>query len=220
MSLFFSPECLPFAVSAVILIVLTVLEMLCLLVGFSLGEVIEKGFPEDHGSISGLLSWVNNGRVPTLVLLMLFLGLFAINGFVLQSLMHMLWAPLPAWIAAVPAFALALPEMRSATRLVARIVPRDETYAVDLSDFIGRTGEVTLGPLDQGLPGRIRAKDMHGNWHVFRARAAENEMPIPVGTQILIVDHASDIFIAIIAPSDTLTPPNSDSPNQGSRELP
>lgn len=215
MELFLAPECLPFAVSAIILVGLTALELLSLLIGFSVGEVLNKAWPEDHGGISGLLSWLNYGGVPVLVLIMLFLGMFAINGFVLQAVMHAFWAPLPALVASVPAFLVAVPEVRSLSGLVARIVPRDETYAVDLADFVGRTAEITVGPLDQGLPGRVRAKDRHGNWHVFRAKAAPNETPIAIGTQVLIVDRMSDIFIVIVAPSDLQTPSN---PN--STELP
>lgn len=207
MELFLAPECLPFAVSAIILVGLTGLELVSLLIGFSFGEMLNKAWPDDHGGISGLLSWLNYGGVPVLILLMLILGMFAINGFVLQAILNAFWGPLPALAASIPAFLFAIPEVRFASGLVARIVPRDETYVVDLSDFVGRTAEVTVGPLDQGLPGRIRAKDRHGNWHVFRAKAAPNETPIAIGAQVLIVDRASDIFIVIVAPSDLQTQP-------------
>lgn len=203
MELFLDPQSTPFAVAAIILVGLTALEMCCLLIGFSLSEFIGKALPEDHGSgLSGLLSWLNYGGVPILVLLMLFLGMFAINGFVLQAMARTIWMPLPALVAAAPAFLVAIPEVRSLTRIVARLVPRDETYAVDLAEFIGRTGEVTVGPLDQGLPGRLRTKDRHGNWHSFRAKAALNEPPMAIGAQVLIVDLKSNIFITIAAPSD------------------
>src|SRR6218665_3893027 len=103
MELFLSPECMPFAVSAVMLAALTGLEMLCLLVGFSLGEVFSKALPEDHNGLAGLLSWLNYGGVPILILLMLFLGLFSINGFVIQAIAHMLWSPMTALLASIPA---------------------------------------------------------------------------------------------------------------------
>lgn len=207
MQLFLAPESLPFAIAAVMLAALTGIEMLCLLLGFSLGEAIDKAWIDDHNGVSGLMSWLNVGGVPILILLMLFLGLFAMTGFVIQAVAVAAWAPLPASLAALPAFVLALPAVRVTSRWVARIVPRDESYVVDLGDFVGRSGEVTVGPLDQGLPGRIRLKDRHGNWHVLRARAARNEEPIAIGAQVLIVDRTSDIFIAISAPSDLLTPP-------------
>lgn len=207
MHLFFAPECLPFAIATVMLVTLTCLEMAGLLLGFSLGDAIDKVWPNDHDGISGLLSWLNVGGVPILILLMLLLGLFAIGGFALQAVAYAVWMPLPALVASIPALALALPATRLSSRQVARIVPRDETYVVDLSEFIGKVGEVTVGPLDQGLPGRVRIKDQHGNWHVLRTRAAPNEAPIPIGAQILIVDSVSNIFIAIPAPSDLLAQP-------------
>ena len=39
------------------------------------------------------------------------------------------------------------------------------------ADLVGRTAEVTVGPLDDGLPGRVKLRDAHGNWHFPRARA-------------------------------------------------
>ncbi|HEV7317617.1 MAG TPA: OB-fold-containig protein [Ensifer sp.] len=207
MLLFLAPESLPFAIAAVMLAALTGIEMLCLLLGFSLGEAIDKAWIDDHNGMAGLMSWLNVGGVPILILLMLFLGLFAMTGFVIQAVAVATWALLPASVAALPAFLLSLPAVRVTSRWVARIVPRDESYVVDLGDFVGRSGEVTVGPLDQGLPGRIRLKDRHGNWHVLRARAARNEQPIAIGTTVLVVDRVSNIFIAISAPADLLTPP-------------
>jgi membrane protein implicated in regulation of membrane protease activity len=208
MQLFLAPECLPFAIAAVMLAALTGIEVICLLLGFSLGEAIDKALPDDHGGVLGLLSWLNVGGVPILILIMLFLGIFAMTGFVIQSVAHAFWAPLPATLAALPAFVLALPVVRASSRTVARIVPRDESYAVDVSEFIGRSAEVVVGPLDQGLPGRVRVKDQHGNWHSLRARAARSEDPIAIGATVLLVDHVSNVYIAIRAPSDILTAPN------------
>jgi membrane protein implicated in regulation of membrane protease activity len=214
MELFFAPECLPFAIAAIMLAVLTAIEMLCLLIGFSLGEVIDKAGLDEHNGLAGLLSWLNVGGVPILILVMLVLALFSMAGFVIQSIAHSLWLPLPAMVASVPALLLSLPAARASSRAVARIVPRDETYVVDLAEFVGRTAEVAVGPLDQGLPGRVRLKDKHGNWHNLRAKAAKDEPAIAIGTQILIVDRAKDVFIAIPAPADLISTPNTTSTEQ------
>jgi membrane protein implicated in regulation of membrane protease activity len=150
------------------------------------------------------MSWFNVGRVPILILIMLMLGLFSMAGFAIQIAANALWFPLPSIVASLAALVLALPAARVSTRWVARLVPRDETYAVDLADLVGRIGEVTVGPLDQGLPGRVKLKDQHGNWHVLRARAADDHPPINVGTPVLVVDLASNVFLAIPAPPDLL----------------
>lgn len=209
MDLFLAPQAAPFAVASIILVTITVLEMGCLLIGVSLSELVDKAMPEGQGGgLSGLMSWVNRGGVPVLVLLMIFLGFFAINGFVLQAVARAIWMPLPAVLASIPALLVAIPQTRWASGLVSRIVPRDETYVIDPADFVGRIAEVTVGPLDQGLPGRVRIKDRHGNWHTLRVRAAADSAAIPIGAEVLLVDTVSNVFIAIVAPSDMTTEPN------------
>ncbi|MQY48519.1 DUF1449 family protein [Rhizobiales bacterium RZME27] len=209
MDLFLAPQAAPFAVASIILVTITVLEMGCLLIGVSLSELVDKAMPEGQGGgLSGLMSWVNRGGVPVLVLVMLLLGFFAVNGFVLQAVARAVFMPLPAVLASIPAFVVAVPQARWATGLISRIIPRDETYVIDPADFVGRLAEVTVGPLDQGLPGRVRIKDRHGNWHTLRARAAADAAAIPIGAEVLLVDTVSNVFIAIAAPSDLTAEPN------------
>ena len=202
MGLFLAPECLPFAIGAVMLAGLTFIEMMCLLLGFSLGEMIDKSLGGDHHGGTGIFSWLNAGGVPILVLLLLALGMFSISGFVIQALAHAFWSLLPAALASVAAFVVAMPAVRLSSGLVARIVPRDETYAVETAEFLGRSAQVTVGPLDQGLPGRVRLKDRHSNWHILRARAAPGEGPIAIGATVLLVDVADTVFLAIPTPPD------------------
>ncbi|QSY93466.1 DUF1449 family protein [Rhizobium bangladeshense] len=199
MGLLLAPECLPFAIAAAVLAGLTVIEMLATVMGFSITELLGKPDFNGHDGIAGYLSWLNVGGVPLLILLMMALGFFAIAGFAIQAVAGAFWAPLPAGLAALPAALVTFPMLRASSRTVARIVPHDETYAVDLDTFIGRTAEVSIGPLDQGLPGRVRIKDQHGNWHVLRARAAKGQEALKIGTEVLLVDRKADVFIAIPA---------------------
>ncbi len=202
MHLLLAPECTPFAIAAVMLAGLTIIEVLAMTIGFSVSEWIGKPDADGHAGILGMLSWLNVGVVPTLVLLMLVLGFFAISGFAIQAVADAFWSPLPAIVAIAPAALVTIPLVRAATRAVARFVPRDETYAVDSTEFVGRVGEVITGPLDQGLPGRVRTKDAHGNWHTLRATATPNEPPIAIGSFVLLVDRKADIFIAVVAPDE------------------
>jgi len=137
--------------------------------------------------------------VPLLVFILLALGLFSIAGFLIQDAARFVMAPLPASIAALAAGAVSLPLLRAATREVARLIPQDETYAVSLSDLIGRVGQVVIGPLDQGLPGRVRVKDVHDNWHTVTASAAPDSPPLQKGARVLLVDCRDRLFIAIAA---------------------
>lgn len=191
------PGLQPFAIAALVLVGLVALEIASTLLGLSFTEVLGKDLGET-GPLGGLLGWVNPAGVPTLVLVLVLLAGFAATGYALQALAALLWQPLPL-AAAVPLAALGgLRVARGATRLVARAIPSDETYAVGDADLIGRVGEVTVGPLDAGPAGRVKLQDQHGNWHFPLARAADGAS-IAVGTQVLLVDRDGPAFLVIPA---------------------
>jgi membrane protein implicated in regulation of membrane protease activity len=203
-----APDVRPFAVAAAIMVSLGGIELLTMIVGFSISELVGHDFAldsETHSTIGGLFLWINAGRLPLLILLILALGIFSIAGFLLQAIAHDVGATLPVSIAAVAAAGLSLPAIRVTSRAVARIIPRDETYAVNEADFVGHVAEVAIGPLDQGLPGRVRLKDVFGNWHSVAARASPDSAPLPVGARVLLVDRDTRSFIAISAPTDLIT---------------
>jgi hypothetical protein len=202
-----APDVRPFAISAAIMVALGGIELLTMIVGFSISELIGKDFAletESHSAIGGLFLWINAGRLPLLILLILALGVFAIAGFLLQAVAHSIGTAVPVTLAALAAAAASLPAIRVTSRGIARIIPRDETYVVDEADFIGHVAEVSIGPLDQGLPGRVRLKDVFGNWHSVAARASPESTALPVGASVLLVDRDAKSFIAITAPADLI----------------
>ncbi|MDW6023094.1 DUF1449 family protein [Mesorhizobium sp. BAC0120] len=202
---FMAPEAQPFAVAAVMILVIGLTEVATMLVGFSLSELVGKAIDfdshPDHGLLN-VISWLNVGGVPLLIFVLLFLGMFAMSGFVIQEAAWSLGGPLPAFVAAPLAFLAALPLVRWSTDLVGGIIPQDESYAVELTDLVGRIGEVVVGPLDHGLPGRVRLKDVHGNVHFVSASAAPESDPLPQGATVLLVDREDTRFVAIGAPVD------------------
>ena len=165
-----APDVRPFAISAAIMVTLAGIELLTMIVGFSISELIGKDFAlesESHSAIGGLFLWINAGRLPLLILMILALGVFAIVGFLLQGIAHSIGTAVPVTLAGLAAAALSLPTIRLTSRGIARVIPRDESYAVNEDDFVGHVGEVSIGPLDQGLPGKVRLKDVFGNCIVW-----------------------------------------------------
>jgi hypothetical protein len=208
-----APDVRPFAIAAAIMVTLGGIELLTMIVGFSMSELIGKDFAlesESHSAIGGLFLWINAGRLPLLILMILALGVFAIAGFLLQAIAHSVGTAVPVTLAALAAAAISLPAIRITSRGIARIIPRDETYVVDEADFVGHVAEVSIGPLDQGLPGRVRLKDVFGNWHSLVARASPESIPLPVGASVLLVDRDAKSFIAISAPADLIAQQHSD----------
>jgi Protein of unknown function (DUF1449) len=211
--LLLAPDVRPFAIAAAIMLALGGIELLATLVGFSISELFGKEFAVDSDSgngLGGLFLWINAGRLPLLILIILALGVFSVAGFLLQGLAHGVGLSVPAPIAALAAVAGSVPVIRVTSRGIAKIIPRDETYAVDEADFIGHVAEVSIGPLDQGLPGRVRLKDVFGNWHSLVARASPESAPLPVGASVLLVDRDAKSFIAISAPADLIAQQRSD----------
>ncbi len=207
------PAYQPFTIAGLVMAGLVLIETLSLVAGLSLSQVIDQGFDLDthnghhadlgeNGLLGGVMGWVNAGRVPVLILLIAWLAAFAAAGFVIQTLAMSLWAALPTLAAGPAAFLLAAPATRFTTRLVSRIIPREETYAVSDDDLVGRIAEVTLGPLDQGPAGRVKVRDPHGNWHFLMAKATEGQAPVPVGAQVLLVDRRGPTFLVIPAPEE------------------
>lgn len=208
-----APDVRPFAVAAAIMLALGGIEVLATLIGFSISELIGKEVAVDSDSgngMGGLFLWINAGRLPLLILIILALGVFSIAGFFLQGLAHGVGISIPTPIAALAAAAFSLPAIRVTSRGIASIIPRDETYVVNEADFVGHVAEVSVGPLDQGLPGRVRLKDVFGNWHSLVARAGPASPPLPVGASVLLVDRDTKSFIAISAPADLIAQQPSD----------
>jgi hypothetical protein len=211
MSALTAPGFYPFTIAALILVGLVTVELVAMLVGMSFGSLLDHGAPQhgghgghDHGEsgpLAAWMSWLNKGGVPFLILIMIWLAAFAIAGFAIQGVAKSIFAHLPTLIALPIAFAAAMPATRTLSRWTARIFPGDESAAIAQADLIGLTGTVTLGPLDQGKPGRVRVKDRYGNVHVLRAIAAANHV-IPQGAVVLLVDGSAGLFHAIPAPND------------------
>ncbi|TQF28875.1 OB-fold-containig protein [Bradyrhizobium sp. UNPA324] len=206
-----APEVRPFAIAAAMIVIVGSIEVVSMLVGASLSEMlgthVDFGQPSDNGVINAI-SWINIGGVPLLVFLLLLLGAFSITGFLIQDVARMVAGPLPATLASVGAVVVSVPLVRAASRAIARVIPKDESYVVGLGDLVGRIGEVVIGPLDQGPPGKVSVADIHGNRHFVWAVAAPSSSPLPQGAIVLLVDRDGTRFVAVKA-DDELKPSKS-----------
>src|SRR5450631_2469400 len=145
-----APDVRPFATAAAIMVALGGIELLTTLVGFSISTLVGDGVAveadaDSHDALGGMFLWINAGRLPLLILLILALGVFSIAGFLLQGIAHMAGAAVPVAIAALAAAAGSIPVIRSTSRGLSRIIPRDESYAVSDADFVGKVAVVSIG---------------------------------------------------------------------------
>lgn len=145
-----------------------------------------------------LLSWLGVGRLPLLMVLVVFLAIFGVAGLILQqAMLDWAGAPLDAWIAGPAVAVAALPATALAARGLARILPQDHTTAVPLEALIGRSAQVITGRATLGSPARARAEDHHGQVHYVMVEPDRGGQTFEEGEQLLLVRREGELFRAI-----------------------
>lgn len=212
-SFFFAEQNGPFLATLAITLAIAAIETLSLVAGFGLAEMIDEVLPDfdaetpevESSFFTDAMSWLNVGKVPFLVLLLVFLGSFTVIGYGLQlAFGGVAGFLLPAVVAGPLAFIPSLPATRLASRVFGKLMPREETYAVGDEDLVGRIAVVSLGPVTRRRHGKAKVGDRHGNTHFVRVRAAEKGNRHEVSDEVLLVSHARGLF-DVIAPPESLS---------------
>lgn len=196
------PENLLFSTALVLMLLIGMVEAFGL--GFSAFDAGDLDLA-DAGA-NPLLNWLGVGRLPLLILLVAALASFGLCGLALQQV-AVAWTGrlLSAPVAGAAAFLVALPLTGLLGRLLARILPADETSAVSLASLVGRRGEIVLGTATAGCPARARVRDAFGQSHYL---LVEPNLPgdrLAQGEEILLVDREAGHFRAIaVAPHFTI----------------
>ncbi|URW76065.1 YqiJ family protein [Sphingomonas donggukensis] len=145
-----------------------------------------------------LLAWLGVGRLPLLMLLVVFLASFGIIGLIGQQASHdWLGVLQPLWIAAPVAAIAALPVTGLAARLLARILPSDFTTAVPIEDMVGRGATIVVGRAEQGSPARARVTDQFGQAHYVMVEPDTPDQVFEEGEAVLLVRQQGAGFRAI-----------------------
>ncbi len=218
------PQNFPFSVALAVMLGIAVMEGVGTLFGAGLSSLLDSLIPDfdvdvdldldadadqagamGHGFFTGVLGWLQVGRVPVLVLLVIFLTGFGLIGLAVQGFVHgLLGLALPSVVAAVPAFLGAMPVVRVAGGLVARLVPKEETAAVSRESFVGRVATIVLGTAATGAPAQARLRDTHGRTHYVMVEPDMDGETFSAGESVLLVRSAGPRFRVIAPPSDTL----------------
>jgi hypothetical protein len=170
-SLFIAQETLPFTVAICVMLGLAVIEGIGLFTAISPSEWLDGLIPNIDApeGLQGALGWLHLGKVPMLVLLILFLFGFAICGYVLQLLArNILGGYLPGLLASVPATFAGLATVRGMGAVLVHIIPRDESSAVSEQELLGLTGVITQGTARCGHPAEAKVRDANGRYHYLR----------------------------------------------------
>lgn len=150
------------------------------------------------------LSWLYVGRVPVLMLMVVFLAVYGLTGYLFQTTFAAVFGSyLNGWLAAVAVWFLSLPLVRLTAGGLYKIMPKDETTAVSQESLIGRIGTVVLGEAKKGSAAQVRVKDVYGQQHYVMAEPDSDEV-LKQGDAVLLVSLEGNTFKAILNPSGSL----------------
>ena len=219
---FFAPGNTPFAVAILLVALIAVVEIVGLLVGFSASGAIDSQLPDldvdadfsppasplhadahapdgiGPGPLSQVLSWLCVGRVPVLVLLIVFLCAFGLAGFFVQMVADGIFGfSLPAVLASIPALATAFPATRYVGLALAKVMPKEESEAVSQTEFVGKVALVTRGTARRGMPAEAKLADPHGQTHYVLVEPDEDAATFSQGAEVLIVQQTGSVYRVI-----------------------
>ncbi len=194
------PETGPFTVALLLMVLLGFVEAIGL--GSSAID-IDGDF--DAGPAAVGLDWLNIGRLPLLMVLVVFLTAFGLTGLLAQQAALMLAGGLMPWFAAVPAaFVAALPATRLLSRGLARVLPRDETTAVDIDSLVGRRARIVIGTARRGHAARARVEDVFGQPHFVMVEPA-GDASYTEAELLLLTARQGAIFHAVAIEPDVFS---------------
>jgi hypothetical protein len=203
MSLFTTAENLPFGIAFALIVAIALLEGIGLMVAMSPSNLIDHWLPDiDHDSgLDRVLGWLHIGRVPSLVIILLFLTGYAVFGYSLQLVSHgLIGHYLPAWAAGLLAVPAGFTTVRGLGALVAHIIPRDESSAVSTQSLLGRAAVISAGQARQGLAAQARVRDAHGRTHYLLVEPDLADEVFEEGSELLLVRKVGAIYRAIRNP--------------------
>jgi hypothetical protein len=186
-----APENMIFVAALITMIVIGAVEAL------GLGSAA-LGHDADFDADGHWLGWLGVGRLPMLMLIVVFLALFGAIGLIGQSIVAtMTGAMAPALLAGPAAAVAALPATGFVARGLARILPGDETTAIDVELLVGLHAHITVGRAAAGSPARARVVDFHGQAHNVLVEPDSPAASFGEGEEVLLVRRESDIFRAV-----------------------
>jgi hypothetical protein len=198
MSAFLAPESAPLLIATLVLLAIAVVEGLGLFLGLSASHWLD-GLVGDHslhvpdsGLLEAWLGWLHVGRVPILVLVVVFLGAFSVIGFAANAIVHgLLGVYIPALLAAPAAVVAAMPVVRFTGGALARLMPKDESSAVTLDSLIGRLATVVSGTARAGFPAQAKVTSEHGQVIYLMVEPDQSDVTFAATEQVLLVKRVS-----------------------------
>jgi len=216
---FLANENLFFTIALIFTLCLSIIEILTAMIGFQLSDLFEQVVPDIDVDTSinldvdndintplftRFLSWLRVGKIPVLILFIVFLIIFSILGLSLQLIIkNVLNIYLPSLIAVIPVFIVSIFILRLVSGGLSKVVIKEVSTGVDIDSLIGRMGIITIGTARKGSPAEAKVIDKFGHKHYVMVEP-EDDSVFKQGEKafLLSVVEGKKKFKVILPPDD------------------
>lgn len=172
----------------------------------ALGTDLDVPAMETGGFFTKLLGWLSFGKVPALIWLILFLASFGLSGLIAQAMAKgILGIYLPSFVATIPALMIGAPVTGQLGKVLAHILPKDESEAVSRDAFVGRVAQIIRGTASVGNPAEAKLTDKFNLTHYVLVVPDIETQSFEAGDDVLIVRKDRNVFRVIESQSLALT---------------
>lgn len=192
-----------FSAAVGIVILFFIIECLGMLLGTSLLGLFDD-LPDIDGStdtvtgLSSITSWLSLDRLPAMIWFILLLTLFGLTGYLLNLTYSSFFSGryLSALVGVPIAMFIALPLTGRFGGALARLLPKNESSAMDTDSFVGTVAEITIGVARTGSPAEAKFPDRYGQVHYVLVEPFETEDTFTRGEKIILVKKNPQSWLA------------------------
>ena len=204
-----------FTISLTIMFLIALLEGITTIFGMGISSLFETIIPDievdigdvdaPQGVLSKLLGWLNYGKVPVLIIFICFLTVFGVVGYSIQYALYSLTSTLFSQMIVVPiAFVVSMPFLKIFTSIIEKIMPKDESSALNEESFVGKVAVITVGNARFGSPAEAKVIDRYGQTHYFMIEPESNDIEFSQGEDVLLSKTKQNGYFAIKNNNTTL----------------
>ncbi len=206
------PENTLFFIAIIIILIMAAVEIISMLLGVSISEAIDSLLPDveveadiEVGGAMPVLDWLNFGKVPFLILIIIFLTTFGLTGFIIQGLFYKIFNTfIPVLFASLITIIPTIFLLHLVGDAIHKILPQVDTTAVKLQSLRGKIAEINIGTATFNNPAEAKVKDRYGKTHYIRVVPGDKEEKFIKGDKIVLTLFENGIFQAEMVDSDLL----------------
>lgn len=193
----------PYFYSICLLLGFFLLEIVALVIGLDVFSFIDDLIPDFDFDIDtdipfhiSMVHWFNFGKVPFLILLIIFLTVFGVIGYTVQYFaIKYTGNTFPTTIVVIFDVVISFLGVRYIGGILKNVIPTEETSAVSTESFIGKIATITIGTAKKDYPAQAKLKDEHGRTHYIMAVPINESDEFVQGTKLIVIEKSTNCFL-------------------------